>query len=34
VDAEHQIVTGHVYRGKNRDAYSGVDEALWWAMGL
>jgi len=33
VDAEHHMVTGSVYRGENRDFFSGADESLWWALG-
>ncbi|MGH3718302.1 MAG: hypothetical protein ACRDRI_05545 [Pseudonocardiaceae bacterium] len=33
VDAEHHMVTGRVYRGEDRDLYSGADTGLWWALG-
>ncbi|MGH3867229.1 MAG: hypothetical protein ACRDQ4_14015 [Pseudonocardiaceae bacterium] len=33
VDAEHHLVTGRVYRGADRDFYSGADTELWWALG-
>jgi hypothetical protein len=34
VDAEHQMATGAVYRqGADREAFSGVDTALWQALG-
>lgn len=33
VEAEHHLVTGHVYREPGQTRYTGADQALWWALG-